>query len=50
MDCDHKHLFVSIYLFQNGVACKPEKLRIRRNLVEKEFEQNGKFFSYKGKA
>ena len=44
--CSRPVEFMSIYLFQNGVACNPEKLRVKRNEIEKPFTKTGKCFYY----
>lgn len=50
MDCDLANKFVSIYLFRNGLACKPEKLRVRRCEYEKYFHKGGSAYFYNGKT
>ena len=48
--CDRQYRFISIYVYSNGITCKPEKLRVRRHEVEDKFEKAGKYFFYRGKA
>ncbi|CRL03459.1 CLUMA_CG016470, isoform A [Clunio marinus] len=39
-----QNVFISIYLYQNGKVCKPEKLRIRRIDISKYFNVKGRCY------
>lgn len=48
--CESRNQFVSLYLFENGRPCEPEKLRVKRNEIDKFFTKSGKIYHYHGKA
>lgn len=48
--CDVKSEFISLFLFENGVPCQPERLRVRRTEIDKYFQKNGKTYCYQGKT
>lgn len=48
--CEEKFRFISMYFYQNGMPCKPERIRVRRYEVDKHFIKNGKYLYHHGKA
>lgn len=48
--CDSRYQFVSLYMYQNGMPCRPEKLRVRRNEIEKFIKNEGKSYFFHAKA
>lgn len=49
MSCDKGAQVVSLYFFENGVVCAPERVRKRRCELDKVICRKGKFFVYRGK-
>ncbi|KAG5671595.1 hypothetical protein PVAND_001788 [Polypedilum vanderplanki] len=47
--CDNNNQFISLFFFENGSSCKPDKLRIRKNDIEHKIEKMGKSFMYQDK-
>lgn len=50
MSCDKGSQIVTIYFFENGVACTPERVKKRRFDLERLICKKGKTFTYQGKA